>query len=159
MTLELIISLVSLMLSTACSVLTVLATIKVGKLNNIEALHKYEKKITKFELSFRDEAWFYSIIYGGEFSNYNEESQKLIFEWWQEYKKVHKPKKVKQTLPNSKPFGGEKFKVLQSPINGPIKGKPGTRRPRYVPIKSEVTIDQVDEPLIVTSPVNIIEED
>jgi hypothetical protein len=56
MTPELIISLVSLMLSTACSVLTVLATIKVGKMNNTEALHKYEKKITKFELSFRDEA-------------------------------------------------------------------------------------------------------
>lgn len=80
MTPELIISLVSLILSTACSVLTVLATIRVGKMNNTEALHKYEKKITKFELSFRDEAWFYTIIYNGEYSNYTEEGQKLIFE-------------------------------------------------------------------------------
>jgi hypothetical protein len=55
MTLELIISLISLILSTTCSILTVVATIKVGKLNNLEAVHKYEKKITKFELSFKDE--------------------------------------------------------------------------------------------------------
>ena len=120
MTPELIISLVSLILSTTCSVLTVIATIKVGQMNNTEALHKYEKKITKFELSFRDEAWFYSIIYSGEFSNYNEDSQKLIFEWWQEYKKVHKPKKVKQTLPKSKTFDGNRFRVIHSPQGGPV---------------------------------------
>lgn len=113
MTPELIISIVSLMLSTACSVLTVLATIRVGKMNNTEALHKYEKKITKFELSFRDEAWFYTIIYNGEYSNYTEEGQKLIFEWWQEYKKKYKPKKMKNPLPNSSRFNGERFKLMQ----------------------------------------------
>lgn len=112
MTTELIISLISLVLSTTCSILTIIATIRVGKLNNLEAVHKYEKKITKFELSFKDEIWFYGIMHTGEFSNYTEESQKLIFEWWQEYKKVHKPKKVKNTLPNSNKFGGGKFKVM-----------------------------------------------
>lgn len=154
MTPELIISLVSLMLSTACSVLTVLATIKVGKLNNIEALHKYEKKITKFELSFRDEAWFYGIIYGGEFSNYDEESQKLIFDWWQEYKKVHKPKKMKQPLPNSKPFSGDKFRAFQPPK----KGKPGTRRPRYIPAPSDITVGQIEEPIVITNSATIFED-
>lgn len=113
MTPELIISLVALILSTMCSVLTILATIRVGKLNNLEAVHKYEKRITKFELSFKDETWFYGIMYTEEFSKYNEESQKLIFDWWQEYKKVHKPKKVKNTLPNSNRFGGERYKLMQ----------------------------------------------
>ena len=126
MTLELIISLVSLVLSTACSILTVVATIRVGKLNNLEAVHKYEKKITKFELSFKDELWFYGIIHTGEFSNYDEESKKLIFDWWQEYKKVHKPTKAKNTLPNSNRFGGDKYKMM-----------PDTRR------KTTVTIDPV----------------
>ena len=53
MTLELIISLVSLILSTACSMMTVLVTLKVGKLNNLEAIHKYQKKITPFELTLK----------------------------------------------------------------------------------------------------------
>ena len=132
MTLELIISLISLILSTACSILTVVATIRVGKLNNLEAVHKYEKKITKFELSFKDEIWFYGIMHTGEFSNYDEDSKKLIFEWWQEYKKTHKPKKVKNTLPDSKRFGGGKYKLM-----------PDTKR------RPDITVVSVD-PIVVT---------
>ena len=143
------------MLSTACSVLTVLATIKVGKLNNIEALHKYEKKITKFELSFRDEAWFYGIIYGGEFSNYDEESQKLIFEWWQEYKKVHKPKKMKQPLPNSKPFSGDKFRAFQPPK----KGRPYHKGSRMSQLPVDLPTTRLDEPLVITEAVTILSPD
>ena len=109
---ELVISLLTLILSTACSVLTILVSIKIGKLNNLEAIHKYEKRITKFELSFKDETWLYGIMYNEEFSKYTEESQKLIFEWWQEYKKEHKPKKAKSTLPKSTNFGGGKYKIM-----------------------------------------------
>ena len=53
MTVELIISLVSLLLSTACSMMTVFVTLRVGKLNNLEAIHKYQKKITIDELQFK----------------------------------------------------------------------------------------------------------
>jgi hypothetical protein len=56
MTPELIISLISLCLSTACSILTILVNIKISKVNNIEARHKYEKQITYFELQYKDEA-------------------------------------------------------------------------------------------------------
>lgn len=134
MTAELIISLVSLITSFICSVATIIMTFKVAQVNNTEALHKYEKKITKFELSFRDEAWFYGIIYSGEFSNYTDESQKLIFEWWKEYKKTHKPKKVKQPLPESKDFSGERFRAYQPPKKGKFQHRrfPTVARPGEV---------------------------
>ena len=41
MTPELIISIVSLGLSTICSILTILVNIKISKVNSIEARHKY----------------------------------------------------------------------------------------------------------------------
>ena len=45
MTVELIMSLISLGLSTACSILTILVNIKISKINNIESRYKYEKQI------------------------------------------------------------------------------------------------------------------
>ena len=48
MTPELIISLISLVLSTTCSILTILINIKISKLNNLEAIHTYQKKDNTF---------------------------------------------------------------------------------------------------------------
>jgi hypothetical protein len=110
---ELIISLISLALSTVCSILTIIVNLKVSKLNNLEALHKYEKQITKFELSFKDEAWLVDVVQSGEFNNYDEESKKLIHQWWLEYKKEHEPKKAKSTLPKSKNFSGARYKLAR----------------------------------------------
>ena len=60
MTPELILSIVSLGLSTITSILTIIINAKVGKLNNLEAEHKYKKHITKFELSFKNEDWLFN---------------------------------------------------------------------------------------------------
>lgn len=110
MTMELILSIISLGLSTFCSVLTIVINYKLGKINNLEAVHKYEKKITRFQLSFKDEAWLVGIMQSDEFNNYDEESKQLIHQWWLEYKEEHEPKKAKSTLPKSKKFNGQRFK-------------------------------------------------
>lgn len=117
MTPELILAIISLAFSTATSILTIILNVKISKMNNLEAIHKYNKKITKFELSFKDEHWLIHIMRSGEFSNYDEESKKLIHQWWLEYSKEHKPAKAKSTLPNSKNFNGRKYKLAPT-ING-----------------------------------------
>lgn len=114
MTTELLISLISLGISTFCSILTISVNLKVSKINNIEALHKYEKKITRFELSFKDEAWLVDLMQSGDFNNYDEESKQLIHQWWQEYSKEHEPTQAKRTLPNSRNFGGARFRLSSS---------------------------------------------
>ena len=114
MTPELILAIISLAFSTATSVLTIVLNVKISKMNNLEAIHKYNKKITKFELSFKDEHWLYYIMQSGEFNNYDEASQKLIHQWWLEYSKEYKPKKAKSTLPNSQNFNGGKFKLVET---------------------------------------------
>lgn len=93
MTPELIISLVSLILSTACSMMTVLVTLKVGKLNNLEAIHKYQKKITPFELTLKTKEWFLDLIDKGEFGNYDENSQTIMKAW---YKKICQEEAAKE---------------------------------------------------------------
>lgn len=108
---ELIISIISLVVSAAGSILTGIVNYKVGKFNNLEAVHKYEKKITKFELSFKDEAWLVNLMQSDEFNNYDEESKQLIHQWWLEYKKEHEPKKAKSTLPRSKQFSGARYRL------------------------------------------------
>ena len=45
MTPEIIISLASLILSTTSSMLTAIITLRVGKLNNLEAIHTYQKRL------------------------------------------------------------------------------------------------------------------
>lgn len=85
MTVELIISLVSLVLSTACSMMTVFVTLRVGKLNNLEAIHKYQKKITIDELQFKTKEWFLNIMANDEFGNYERNSQVIMLAW---YKKL-----------------------------------------------------------------------
>ena len=117
MTPELIVSLISLVLTTITSIFTITINFKIGRLNNLEALHKYEKKITKFELSFKDEPWLNNLMQTGEFSNYDEESKQLIHQWWLEYKAEHKPKIAKSTLPRSKTFSGKRFNLARQPNN------------------------------------------
>ena len=106
MTSELILSIISLVLSTLTSILTVVINSKVGKLNNLEALHKYKKHITKFELSFKDEEWLFNLMESDEFHNYDNKSRRLIHKWWMEYSKTYLPERLKVKLLNSKYFNG-----------------------------------------------------
>ena len=115
MTPELILSIVSLGLSTITSILTIIINAKVGKLNNLEAEHKYKKHITKFELSFKDEDWLFNLMQSDEFHNYDLKSRKLIYKWWKEYSATYLPEKLKTTLPNSRDFNG-----IVSPCPEPI---------------------------------------
>lgn len=93
MTPELIISLISLVFSTTCSILTILVNINVSKLNNLEAIHKYQKKITPFELTFKDKKWLLDLIDKGEFGNYDENSQTIMKAW---YKKICQEEATKE---------------------------------------------------------------
>lgn len=95
MTPELIISLISLVLSTTCSILTILVNIRISKLNNLEAIHKYQKKITPFELTFKDKKWLLDLIDKGEFGNYDENSQTIMKAW---YKKICQEEAAKEQL-------------------------------------------------------------
>ena len=95
MTPELIISLISLVLSTTCSILTILVNIKISKLNNLEAIHTYQKKITPFELTFKDKKWLIDLIDKGEFGNYDENSQTIMKAW---YKKICQEEAAKEQL-------------------------------------------------------------
>lgn len=69
----------------------VLTSIKVSKIENIESHKKFNRNITNFELQFKDERWLAGIIERDEFGYYNEKSQKRIYNWWVEYKKIHPP--------------------------------------------------------------------
>ena len=71
MTSELMLAIASLGLSTATSILTIIINAKIGKLENLEAEHKYKKHITKFELSFKDEEWLFNLMQSDEFHNYD----------------------------------------------------------------------------------------
>ena len=106
MTPELILSIVSLGLSTITSILTIIINAKVGKLNNLEAEHKYKKHITKFELSFKNEDWLFNLMQSDEFHNYDKKSQRLIFKWWHEYSNTYLPEKLQVKLLNSQYFNG-----------------------------------------------------
>ena len=106
MTPELILSIVALALSTATSILTIIINAKLGKLNNLEAEHKYKKHITKFELSFKDEEWLFNLMTSDEFHNYDIKSRRLIHKWWLEYKDKYPPQRLKGLLPDSSSFNG-----------------------------------------------------
>lgn len=85
--LALIFSGISIVGTIIIGIFTVRANIKISKINNLEAVHKFEKNITKFELQFKDELWLAEVLENGEFDNYNKKSQKLILKWWLKYKK------------------------------------------------------------------------
>ena len=106
MTPELMLSIASLGLSTATSILTIIINAKIGKLNNLEAEHKYKKHITKFELSFKDEEWLFNLMKSDDFHNYDRKSRKLIYKWWREYSKAYPPDKLTVMLPASRDFSG-----------------------------------------------------
>jgi hypothetical protein len=81
MTPELIISIVSLVVSAATGVLATLVGIKLAHINNLDKVHKYEKDITNFELQFKDEQWFNNLIKTDEINNYSLKSKKKIANW------------------------------------------------------------------------------
>ena len=82
MTPELIISLISLIMSFASGIFTAFVTLKVGKLNNLEAIHKYQKKITLDELQFKSKDWFLKLMENDEFGNYDRNSQVIMLAWY-----------------------------------------------------------------------------
>jgi uncharacterized membrane protein YciS (DUF1049 family) len=53
--LALIFSGISITGTIVIGIFTVRANIKISRINNLEADHKFEKNITKFELQFKDE--------------------------------------------------------------------------------------------------------
>ena len=116
MTPELILVIASLCLSTFVSILTVILNAKVGRLEHLEAEHKYKKHITKFELSFKDEEWLFKLMLSDEFHNYDLKSRRLIHKWWMEYSKTFPPKKLDVLLPDSKDFNG----LICCPLSEPI---------------------------------------
>ena len=126
---ELVLAIISLALSTATSILTIIINAKIGKLENLEAEHKYKKKITKFELSFKDEEWMSNLMTTDEFHNYDRKSQRLIFKWWHEYSNTYLPEKLQVKLLNSQYFNGM---LLRCPppevaVEDPIEDNPASK--------------------------------
>ena len=91
MSAELIISIISLSISFIIGILTAIANIRISKINNAEAYHKYNKQITLFELQFKDEKWLYNILMNDEFSKYTRESQTKIVKWYKKYLEKNTP--------------------------------------------------------------------
>ena len=128
MTPELILAIASLCLSTFVSVLTVILNAKVGRLEHLEAEHKYKKHITKFELSFKDEEWLFNLMQSDEFHNYDLKSRRLIHKWWLEYSKTYLPEKLKVQLPDSSSFNSVVFRRPEpEPIPAPVVEKDITK--------------------------------
>jgi hypothetical protein len=127
MTPELILSIVSIGLSTFVSILTVILNTKVGRLEHLEAEHKYKKHITKFELSFKDEEWLFNLMKSDEFHNYDIKSRRLIHKWWREYSNAYLPEKLKATLPNSHDFSGVILRC-PPPVEVPIEDDTNTEK-------------------------------
>ena len=166
MTPELIISLISLVLSTTCSILTILVNINVSKLNNLEAIHKYQKKITPFELTFKDKKWFLDLIDKGEFGNYDENSQTIMKAW---YKKICQEeaakeqseqeafiKQAKAPIRTDRPSRGNTMRIplvptrgerfsLDIPVDVIIPGKEGTVSVKALEeIRNQYSVDNTD---------------
>lgn len=95
----LIISIVSLIVSALVGIFTVLANIRISKINNTEALKKYNKEITGFELQFKDERWLAKILEDGTFDLYSYKSKQRIIKWWNEYRKYHPNVILKSQFP------------------------------------------------------------
>jgi len=91
MSAELIISIISLVLTFVVGIFTAIVTFKVGRFEHLEKIKTYEKNITNFELQFKDERWLSEILENGEFDHYNMKSKKRIQTWWDEYKKKNPP--------------------------------------------------------------------
>jgi len=78
---ELIISLISIGLNFIVGGLTIIANIRISKISHLEAIKKYDKNITNFELQFKDEHWLHNLIETGDFDLYNIKSKKRICAW------------------------------------------------------------------------------
>ena len=140
MTVELIISLVSLVLSTACSMMTVFVTLKVGKLNNLEAIHKYQKEINPFELTLRDKKWFIALVKSGEFSNYTQASQQIMIAW---FKSLDKNKTQLEAV-NTK---NKKTRISKN-VPGRAMILPGMPFPQQLESLERAGLVRVDRPKI-----------
>ena len=90
MSVELLISIISLATTTAVGILTLIINHKISKINNIKEYKENNRHITPFELQFRDEEWLYDLIINkDEFYKYDESSQKRITKWFEKYANTH----------------------------------------------------------------------
>ena len=93
---ELILSILTLVTSVSCSIATIVVTFKIGKLNNLEARHKYDKEITPFELEHKDKQWVLDLVKNEEFGNYSQASQQIIIAWYNKLVKQEEANKTKK---------------------------------------------------------------
>ncbi len=95
MSAELIISIISICGTVGLGIFTAIFTgitnTKISRLNNLQNMHEYEKNITYFELSYKDEMWLKEIFDKDEFHKYNLKSQRRILKWWDKYQKQYPP--------------------------------------------------------------------
>lgn len=89
MSIELIISIISLIATTIIGIFTIVANIKISKINHLKDVHEYERRITYFELQYKDELWLANLLESGEFNKYSLKSQKKIFKWFKKYQEKH----------------------------------------------------------------------
>lgn len=134
MTPELIVAIISAVLTTIVGILTIMANVKMNKLKNLEMIHKYNKNITNFELQFKDEEWFRNLMKNDEFRTYNIESQVRIEAWWEEYQKTNV---IQETVPTVE------IKTLRKPRPKNSYGKRFRISPQLRKATTETTI--VDE--------------
>ena len=111
MSVELIISIISLVGTVIVGIFTALGNIRVNKLNNLEKVHTYEKEIDKFELQFKDEEWLCTTMRTGAYQNYSKRSRKRIVKYFKKYNK-QKPLSMKPALGN--PI---LFRMQSKPLN------------------------------------------
>lgn len=116
-----IMSIISLVFSTASTLIVGFMTYKVGKYSNLEAIHKYQKQITPFELQFKTKEWFLKLIENDEFNNYDENSKTIMIAWWNKLNKEESPKQVKVATRTSRTGRGTISRVPILPTDDIVR--------------------------------------
>lgn len=98
MSTELIISIISLIVSANVGIFTILANIRISQINNTEKLQNFRREITGFELQFKDDTWLSDLIEFDRFRLYSPRAQRRIIKWWDIYKKQHPEVIIKSVL-------------------------------------------------------------
>ena len=98
MSTELIISIISLIVSANVGIFTILANIRISQINNTEKLQNFRREITGFELQFKDDTWLSDLIESDHFRLYSPRAQRRIIKWWDIYKKQHPEVIIKSVL-------------------------------------------------------------
>ena len=149
MTPELIISLISLVMSFASGIFTAFVTLKVGKLNNLEAIHKYQKKITPAQLQFKTKEWFLELMDSDEFGYYDTNSQTIILAWW---KKINQEDNTTKELQARTQQAQEVFINNVRNRTNTMTGRRNVPRVPILPNRNDMT--NINIPVDVVIPLN-----